>query len=393
MINAIFTEDVNSVTVSGLTQWDYGQQLHISGITLPDIAEVHFSSCTLYAEAITRFTSKDEQNGGYIADIPNECLREPYDIKAWVYEIDSGQGQTKKEIFMPVFKRSRPKDFVNPPDPAEETLLNEWIEKINENIQDNAEFKEEITASEEQRKTNETARVNAEAARVAAENERVLAENERDTAETARIEAESARASAEQARQTAESARVTAESARVTAENGRVSAESTRVSEWADLKEDIEATIQSGVINDEAPSATTTYSGNKIDSLVNGIIDDNDTTATDSTFSAQKIQSQINLGDYNFYYLWTNSVQTVSGLDFTIEINSDSVTFQDNDIVIALPGYDNDSNKNRVLETGGWIFKSAEVGTKTFTLTAFKKAPPVGAWLSTRILIIRKKGA
>ena len=277
MINAIFTEDVNSVTVSGLTQWDYGQQLHISGITLPDIAEVHFSSCTLYAEAITRFTSKDEQNGGYIVDIPNECLREPYDIKAWVYEIDSGQGQTKKEIFMPVFKRSRPKDFVNPPDPAEETLLNEWIEKINENIQDNAEFKEEITASEEQRKTNETARVNAEAARVAAENERVLAENERDTAETARIEAESARASAEQARQTAESARVTAEQGRVTAENGRVSAESTRVSEWTDLKADIEATLQSGVINDETASATTTYSSTKIDSLVNTVSGEVDT--------------------------------------------------------------------------------------------------------------------
>ena len=146
-------------------------------------------------------------------------------------------------------------------------------------------------------------------------------------------------------------------------------------------------------INDTTPSATTTYSGNKIDSLVNGIIDDNDTTATDSTWSAQKIQSQINLGDYNFYFFWTNDVQTVSGLDFTVEINTDSVTFQDGDIVIALPAYDNEPNKNRLLEIGGWIFKSAEVGTKTVTLTACKKAPSVGNWLSTRIFIIRKKGA
>ena len=61
--------------------------------------------------------------------------------------------------------------------------------------------------------------------------------------------------------------------------------------------------------------------------------------------------------------------------------------------MIALPGYDNEPNKIQVLETGGWIFKSAEVGTKTVTLTAFKKAPSVGNWLSTRILLIRKKGA
>lgn len=121
-------------------------------------------------------------------------------------------------------------------------------------------------------------------------------------------------------------------------------------------------------------------------------INDSQTTAN-NTWSAQKIQNQINLGDYNVYYLYTDDVKTVSGLDFTVEINSDSVTFQDNDIVIALPVYDNEPNKARLLEIGGWIFKSAEVGTKTVTLTACKKAPSVGNWLSTRILIIRKKGA
>ena len=206
------------------------------------------------------------------------------------------------------------------------------------------------------------------------------------------MSAESTRVSQENARVSAENARVEAETARVTAEDGRVSAESTRVSEWTELKSDIEQTLKSGVINDEAPSATTTYSGNKIDSLVNGIIDDNDTTAN-NTWSAQKIQNQINLGDYDIYYLYTEDVKTVSGLDFTIEISSSSVTFRDGDIVIALPQYDNEVCNKILLRTGGWIFKSAEIGTKTVTLTAFKKAPSVGNWLSTRILIIRKKGA
>lgn len=121
-------------------------------------------------------------------------------------------------------------------------------------------------------------------------------------------------------------------------------------------------------------------------------INDSQTTAN-NTWSAQKIQNQINLGDYKVYHLYTEDVKTVSGLDFTVEITSPSITFQDGDIVIALPGYDTELSKNLLFELGGWIFKSAEIGTKTVTLTAFKKAPQVGNWLSTRIIIIRKKGA
>ena len=121
-------------------------------------------------------------------------------------------------------------------------------------------------------------------------------------------------------------------------------------------------------------------------------INDSQTTAN-NTWSAQKIQSQINLGDYDVYYLYTKDVKTVSGLDFTIEIDSSSITFKDGDIVIALPGYDNEHNKERLLEIGGWMFKSAEIGTKTVTLTACKKAPLVGSWFGIRILLIRSKGA
>ena len=122
-------------------------------------------------------------------------------------------------------------------------------------------------------------------------------------------------------------------------------------------------------------------------------INDSQTTAN-NTWSAQKIQNQINLGDYDVYYFRVTNVKTISGLDFTVEtMDSGSVTFQDDDIVIALPTYGNDSSKKKLLEIGGWLFKSAEVGTKTVTFTAFKKAPSVGHWLSIRIIIIRKKGA
>ena len=121
-------------------------------------------------------------------------------------------------------------------------------------------------------------------------------------------------------------------------------------------------------------------------------INDSQTTAK-NTWSAQKIQSQINLGDYSIYYISTTSAQSVSGLDFTVEMNSGSTIFQDGDIVIALPTYINDANKGKLLATGGWIFKSAEVGTKTVTFTAFKKAPSVGDRIGISIILIRRKGA
>lgn len=177
-------------------------------------------------------------------------------------------------------------------------------------------------------------------------------------------------------------------------------------------------------INDAASSTTSVYSSDKVDDLLNEIstgsgsvppggtagqvlrksadnsiiewstiIDDGNPNNTTNTWSSQKIQSQINLGDYLIYYLYTEDVKTVSGLEFTVEIDSSTITFKDGDIVIALPQYDNELSKNLLLEIGGWIFKSAEIGTKTVTLTAGKKAPSVGNWLCTRILLIRSKGA
>ena len=169
MIKAIFDNEINAVTVPGLIQWDYGQKLLILGLSLPDVAEVHFASDTLYSEAITRFAKKDADSGGYVVDIPNEVLRVPHDVKAWVYLIDETQGKTLKTILMPLFKRSRPKDFVNPPDTAEETLLNEMIAHFNETAEtmrlNNEDFKTGMTEQNEAFK-NDVNKILAERAEV-----------------------------------------------------------------------------------------------------------------------------------------------------------------------------------------------------------------------------------
>ena len=42
-IKAFFPAGVDSITVSGLTQWDYGRKLEIQADDLPALVEVHFA--------------------------------------------------------------------------------------------------------------------------------------------------------------------------------------------------------------------------------------------------------------------------------------------------------------------------------------------------------------
>lgn len=134
MFEAIFTTGVNSVTVNGLVQWDYGQKLKITGVSLPEISQVHFSH-SLTEEAIVRLAYTDV-DGNVTVDIPNELLRDSRDIIAWVFVLDDTTGKTIKGIYLPVISRGKPNDFVSPPDPSEEDLLKEFIAYINEVVEE-----------------------------------------------------------------------------------------------------------------------------------------------------------------------------------------------------------------------------------------------------------------
>lgn len=298
MFEAIFTEEVNTVTITGLTQWDHGITFKIKGLNLDRVTEVHFENVKL-GVALIRWGVIEESTGDTVVAIPNDILTMPHDFKAWVVEVDEKKAKTIKTVLFPLVLRAQPADYVYANDDAAYTVLNELTEYVNTTYEKIVKISEDTYKAEQKFETDmttrqnqfetrlnqaETARTQAESARVQAENTRVSQENARQTAETARSNAESGRASAEAQRVTAEKARAAAEttrqqnettrqnqeSTRQTQESTRQTNETNRQTEWDRLKEEIEGVISQGLINDNVIAALTTWSSQKINDALNG---------------------------------------------------------------------------------------------------------------------------
>lgn len=105
MITAIFKKD-SSVTVRGLMQWDYGQDMKIlAGIDIPDGTEVQFyqsmiSSVGRTAQSVVR--------------IPDAMLTNAIEITAYIYVRTADSGETVLTVRLPVNQRPRPEDYVLP---------------------------------------------------------------------------------------------------------------------------------------------------------------------------------------------------------------------------------------------------------------------------------------
>lgn len=105
MIKAIFPEGVTAMTVNGLHQWDYGQQLQIQASGLPALVEVHFA-CDGMKEAVVRSCSVT--SGTLTAAIPDICLEQTSPVMAWVYIVGGSSGITTLTVTLPVIARARP---------------------------------------------------------------------------------------------------------------------------------------------------------------------------------------------------------------------------------------------------------------------------------------------
>ncbi len=104
-IIAKFPDGVSEITVNGLHQWDYGQQLQIESSDLPAMIEVHFAYAKM-KEAIVRTCAG--LNGVATVTIPDHCLEQSAQITAWVYLIGETSGVTVKTIKLNVIPRTRP---------------------------------------------------------------------------------------------------------------------------------------------------------------------------------------------------------------------------------------------------------------------------------------------
>ena len=132
-LKATFTAGSDTTTVTGLHQWDYGQELEIEASDLgSEIVEIHFA-CSKMEEAIVRSCSFVNSIGTVV--IPDVCLEQSSPITAWIYQIRGTWGHTIKTITMPITARTRPN--VNRDIPAIiSDKYTELITEINETVED-----------------------------------------------------------------------------------------------------------------------------------------------------------------------------------------------------------------------------------------------------------------
>lgn len=118
---------------SGLTQWDYGQELEVFGI--PDIknAELHYClEGDTEAEIVPACITGEK----ITAPIPDELLKKGRNICAYLYLATREKGETIKTIFLSVKRRARPNDYSAKP---EKNLLRQLMEEL-EKKADNAKI-------------------------------------------------------------------------------------------------------------------------------------------------------------------------------------------------------------------------------------------------------------
>lgn len=147
LIAATFVDGVNIVTAHGLTQWDYGQKLEIHGLALPSSFQVHFS-CKKSDEAIVRLGTTINGVGSTV--IPDSILEQDTEIRAWIYLIGDGTGETIKLIQLPLTARPKPQDFISQITPSQQTMLEQFMAQLNELAgtieSSNAEMKSSLTS-------------------------------------------------------------------------------------------------------------------------------------------------------------------------------------------------------------------------------------------------------
>ena len=106
MISIVFAQGSKTASAQ-LYQWDYGQQLQISGLNLPSEFEMHFQNGTGNSVTVQGTAS---EGVGTVA-IPDECLQRTIDnFRGWIYLEDESSGKTLVTVVFYLEKRERPSD-------------------------------------------------------------------------------------------------------------------------------------------------------------------------------------------------------------------------------------------------------------------------------------------
>lgn len=123
-IKATFPTGHTEITVNGLHQWDYGQQLEIECADLPALVEVHFAHEGM-SEAVVRVCNVSAE-GVLTASIPDRCLEQTSPVYAWVVLVDETSGTTVLTVTLPITARNRPAASASVP----EEISDKYTESI-----------------------------------------------------------------------------------------------------------------------------------------------------------------------------------------------------------------------------------------------------------------------
>lgn len=128
IVNAIFDGSRRKAITCPLFQYDYGQILKISGIELPASYQVQFSNTE---DAGVSKTMLGDADG---VQIPDEYLLTGDYIYAFVYLHETeDDGETEYVIEIPVIRRPVPSEET--PTPAEQSLIDQLLEQLNQGVE------------------------------------------------------------------------------------------------------------------------------------------------------------------------------------------------------------------------------------------------------------------
>ena len=127
MIQITFPTGVDSLTAKGLTQYDTGQRIKISGTGITtETVQVHFE---ISGRTPTVDVAGTVSSGVISALIPDTVTAFGRTITAWVYVIDGDARETKYTVVLPIRVRAKPAGHISPAEPPYLTA-NELSDRI-----------------------------------------------------------------------------------------------------------------------------------------------------------------------------------------------------------------------------------------------------------------------
>ena len=111
-----------------LYQWDQGQRLLLHGYEAG--TRVDFAVCG-QNKAVSQYAYSED--GAVFCDIPDALLMNPPHLHGYVYEIDGNRGETVREFMLPVIRRPKPDDYVEPEEVPTWHELQQQIDELKKN--------------------------------------------------------------------------------------------------------------------------------------------------------------------------------------------------------------------------------------------------------------------